>query len=309
MSINTKSSNSSVVWMSVSVILLVVIIMLLFFHFKGEKTVATVNGTEIKQDQLNHALINFNGQEVLDKLIMEELVLQEANKASIKVTPEEVDKQWEKMKSEFSSEKAFQASMAQDGYSEDSLRHEVKIQLYLRKLLEPETRVNEQDVIAYYTEHKAHFIDPEMVKVKHVVAETKEQAESIRKKIQQSADFSETMDKLIDGGNVKGGELDYFSSSAESNHTHANDGEHIDQPFEEAAFLLEEGQLSKVVESSQGFHVILMLDRKLPTAQPFSEVKDDIKEEIVTDKILKRTKTWFDDLRAKADVQSFLITK
>lgn len=300
MTAERKGNSSSVVWMGVSFVLLVLVIVLVRMVLQDE-TVARVNGVDIGKDQVYAYLMDYNGEEVLDKLIMEELILQEADKKGVVVTQDELDEAWHKMKDEFSSEEEFQESLKQDGYTEETLRHEVKIQLYIRKMLEPQIQVNEEDMTAYYTEHQSHFTDPEMVKVKHVLVESREQAEDLLAKIRQGSDFSKQMDKMIDGQSIKGGELDYFSRHTDHTHTE----EHMGPAFEEAAFSLEKGELSDVVETTQGFHIILMVDRKPSSTRPYSEVKEEVREEIVSEKILNLTGPWFEELRSEADIKVF----
>lgn len=300
MAVERKGNGSSVIWMGASLVLLVAVIVLIRMVLQDD-AVAKVNGVNIGKERLYAYLMDYNGEEVLDKLIMEELILQEADKKGVVITQDELDEAWNKMKDEFVSEEEFQASLQQDGYTEETLRHEAKIQLYMRKMLEPQIQVNEEEMTAYYTEHQSHFTVPEMVKVKHVLVESREQAENLLTKIRQGPDFSKQMDKVMDGKSIMGGELDYFSRHTD--HTHAE--EHMAPAFEEAAFSLEKGQLSNVVETTQGFHIILMVDRKPSSTRPYSEVKEEVREEMVSEEILNLTGPWFEKLRSEADIKLF----
>lgn len=292
--------NNSVIWINISFVLLALLIVMTLKLLGNNNPIANVNGVDIKKDQLYTAFVDYGLEEVLDKLILEELVLQEAEKENIDVPSNEVDVAWDKMKSEFNSEEDFLTSIHRDGYTEQSLRKEVKSQLYIKKLLEPQVKVSEEDIIMYYTEHQSHYIDPERIKVKHVLTRTEEEAENLLTTIKKGGDYSKIMEDLIDGETVKGGELGYFSKRIE---TEQVSSEKMEPTFEEAAFSLEKGHLSNVVETTQGFHVILMLDWESPSARPFSEVKDEIHEEIVSAEILELSKIWLQELREDAVIK------
>lgn len=286
--------------MNISFVLLALLIVMTLKLLGNNNPIANVNGVDIKKDQLYTAFTDYGLEEVLDKLILEELVLQEAKKENIGVTSNEVEAAWNKMKSEFNSEEDFLTSIHHDGYTEESLRKEVKSQLYIKKLLEPQVQVSEDDIIMYYTEHQSHYIDPEKVKVKHVLTRTEEEAEDLLATISKGGDYSESMEDVIDGDTVKGGELGFFPKRTETDQDISED---IELAFEEVAFSLEKGELSNVVETTQGFHIILMLDWESPSARPFSEVKKEIREEMVSSEILELSKGWLQELREDAVIK------
>ena len=120
--------------------------------------VAGVNGIKIGEEEFMEALMEHAGPVVLDKLIKEELIRQEAKKQGIVVTEQEVDGYLRKMSEEFVSEDAFREAMSRDGFTERSLRREIENQLYIRKLLEPRVVLDEHAVTAEYELHKEHDV-------------------------------------------------------------------------------------------------------------------------------------------------------
>ncbi len=121
------------------------------------KTVATVNGEKITQAELNERLMQQAGKEVLDQMITEKLILQEAKKKGIKVSEKEIDKKIEEFKKRFPDEKTFRAQLKENNMTLDFLREQLKLQLILEKILKDKIKVSEEEVKKYYKENKEMF--------------------------------------------------------------------------------------------------------------------------------------------------------
>ncbi|MBT2291877.1 SurA N-terminal domain-containing protein [Paenibacillus albidus] len=159
-------------WKVISLVLFIVLVVVLFMVYRqaaSGKSAAVVNGVEISQAAFEQALMDYGGNAVLDKLILEQLIAQAAEKAEVIVTEQEFMDKWNQMKGEFASGEEFQESLARDGYTEQSLRSEVRNQLLIRKLLEPRVKVSEQEIQAEY-EHHVHPVDEsgELTKEEHL---------------------------------------------------------------------------------------------------------------------------------------------
>jgi foldase protein PrsA len=121
------------------------------------KTVATVNGEKITQAELNERLMQQAGKEVLDQLITEKLILQEAKKKGVKVSEKEIDKKIEEFKKQFPDEKTFRAQLKENNMTIDFLREQLKLQLIVEKILKDKIKVSEEEVKKYYKENKEMF--------------------------------------------------------------------------------------------------------------------------------------------------------
>jgi|Deesub1362A_J573_1020465.scaffolds.fasta_scaffold01688_1 foldase protein PrsA len=136
------------------------------------RTVATVNGEKITQAELNQRLMQEAGKEVLDQMITEKLILQEAKKKGIKVSEEEIDKKIEEFKKQFPDEKTFRAQLKENNMTIDFLREQLKLQLIVEKILKDKIKVSEEDVKKYYEENKEMFFpDKKFEEVKKQIEE------------------------------------------------------------------------------------------------------------------------------------------
>lgn len=146
-------------WLAVSWTLsglLLIVLFLVLQRLEDSEWVASVNGVKIRKQAYFDALVEHAGPAVLDKLILEELIRQEAKRKGVVVTQEEVKRYLDKMSDEFGSEEAFHENIRRDGFTERSLRREIENQIYIRKLLEPRVQLDEKTVLAEYEIHKDH---------------------------------------------------------------------------------------------------------------------------------------------------------
>lgn len=289
-------------WMILSAVLVVALIVVLvkppFGGVSGgsSEAVATVNGTKITKDQLYNLLVNANGKAALDNLIVENLVQQEMKANNITFTDQDVTDELEALKLQFGSEEAFQSALVQNGYTEEALREDMKLSTMIRKALESKTDVTDEEVKTYFDENKAMLGgSAEQVRASHILVDTKEEADAILADLKAGADFAETAKaKSKDGSAANGGDLDFFSR-----------GQMV-APFEEAAFSLEVGAISDVVQSDFGYHIIKKTDYKAAVEPNFEEKKAAIRTLLVGQEARSQSEAWISEIRGKAKITNTL---
>lgn len=296
------TSRSEKRWIAASVVLFALLVGVTIFAFaKGgdaDPVVATVNGVDIRKQQLFDELMKGGASQVLNSMIHEELVKQEANKVGITVTEDDLNKELELFKKELavSSDEEFEMLLLQYGMSKEALKEQMPMQVRLRKLLEPKTSVTDEELQQYYNENKEMLSTPEQVKASHILVSTREESEALLAQLKAGADFAQlAKEKSIDPGSKdSGGDLDYFTRGR------------MVQAFEDAAFSLAIGSLSDVVQTEHGFHIIKVTDKKEKTTPTYEEKKSDIRETLITQKIQELAGPWMEELAGKANIQNML---
>ncbi|RMG00548.1 MAG: hypothetical protein D6726_11095 [Nitrospirae bacterium] len=144
-------------------------------------------------------------------------------------------------------------------------------------------KVSEEDMKQYYKANAEQFKKPEEVKARHILIKVKrdasedekkaarKKAEEILSKIKKGEDFASLAEKFSDdpGSAKRGGDLGFFSRGR------------MVKPFEDAAFSLKPGEVSGIVETRFGYHIIKVEEKKPASIQPFEAVKDTIKNELI----------------------------
>ncbi|NIK69269.1 peptidylprolyl isomerase [Paenibacillus sp. BK720] len=293
-----RSGSGGKAWIAVSAILAIVLIIVLIKppFGAGDKAVATVNGVKITKDKLYDSLVDQGGKSTLDNMITQELIDQAAEDAKVTVTEADVDKEIENLKKSFGSEDEFNQTLAQYGMTVDSLRQDAEVQVKIRKILEPKVTVTDDDIKKYYDENKASMSTPEQIRASHILVATKEEAEDILKQLKAGADFATlAKEKSTDTGTKdNGGDLNFFAKGS------------MEPAFEDAAFALKKGELSGVVQTSYGYHIIKKTDEKAAVTPTLEEKKEDIKYQLVTQKVSELSSSWMADLKAKAKITNTL---
>ncbi|MFB0524042.1 MAG: peptidylprolyl isomerase [Phycisphaerae bacterium] len=253
-------------------------------------------------------------QWALEKLISEQLLDEKVKEARIIVTEEEVISRVREILATQQpplSLEQYHERLAERGQSFDEYKNEFRKQLGYQKLMEPQwadqIKVTEDDAREYYSENQKQFEVPEQVRASHILikpdtsdpnidpneakAGAKAKAEDLLKQIKENADFAE-LAKAHSGcpSAARGGDLGFFSK-----------GQMV-APFEKAAFDLKPGQLSDIVETKFGYHIIKVTDRKDAQVIPFEQTGDDIINGLIRKKQSEFIKNYIQSLKDKADI-------
>ncbi|MFZ0035374.1 MAG: peptidylprolyl isomerase [Sedimentisphaerales bacterium] len=253
-------------------------------------------------------------QQVLEKVIVEQLLDEKVKAANITVTDEEVTNQIKEIASQQQpplSMEDFKALIEAYGQSFDDVKSRIRKGLTYQKLMGTQwagkINVTEDDAKKFYSENKSKFENPEQVKASHILikphttdpnadpnqarAAAKAKAEDLLKQVKAGADFAELARANSDCPSSKqGGDLGYFGK-----------GQMV-PAFEEAAFALKPGQVSDVVETQFGYHIIKLTDHKDPNVTPFEKAKDDIVKMLTQSKQADFADEYIKSLKANAKI-------
>jgi peptidyl-prolyl cis-trans isomerase C len=293
--------------------------------------VAKVDGQEIKKEELLQGIQVAQMQlaqagrlpqgappasfyrEVLNNLIAQKLLQQEAKKLGVKAEEKEVDQQIAAMKSRFPTEQDFQKALASQGITEPALRQEARDQIAFQKFLRTEVlgknQATEQAARDFYDKNQDKMQQPERVHVRHILvkadantpaadkAKAREKAEALLARVKGGEDFAKVAQESSDdkGSGARGGDLSWVAR-----------GQTV-PPFENAAFALKNpNELSGVVETSFGYHIIQLLERQAASTVPFEQAKGQILQMLQQRQMQQQMEAKVNALKAKAKVEVFL---
>ena len=225
---------------------------------------------------------------MLDQMVDIEAVTQQAKKDGLAPSKEEVDKAFDELKKNIDADEAYKKALQEKGIDDTYLRQQQEQDLTIQNYKEnfdKNVKITDEEMQKYYNEHKKDYYKDE-VKASHILISTvddngkelseakkkeaKKKAEEVLKKAKSGEEFSELAKEYSDdkGSAENGGDLGYFTK-----------GQMV-QPFEEAAFSLKPGEISGIVESQYGYHIIKVYD-KIDEQLPFNDVKDEIKNILI----------------------------
>lgn len=269
---------------------------------KRTQQVAVMYGYDL-EDPKTPTLGDYLKQQVIESMIDEELIYQEAVKLNITVTSEEIDAEMKKLQEQFDSAEKYQEYLEQNKMTDEEYIGFVTNNLYLNKLYEHVTKditTPSQDPKEYYEENEAEFNVPEKVKARHILLTSAEKAQAAIKRLDKGEDFAELAVELSFDETVKEnqGLVGYFSIDEEA----------IEITFREAAFKLNVGEYSKEpVFSTFGYHVIKVEDRTPAKKYEFEEIKDLLTQSLLQEERKNMFNTeYMDNLRKEAKIENII---
>jgi peptidyl-prolyl cis-trans isomerase C len=244
----------------------------------------------------------------LDSLIFQKMLEGKFKEHNIKISDEELDVEIEKILAENNiTVEDFKKRVTEMGrdFSEfrDQVRSGMKYQKMMDKMAGSDSEISDSDVKDYYESNPERFQQESQVKAGHILAKiepdaseedkaaAKAKIEDISKKLKDGADFEELAKEHSDcpsGSN--GGDLGFFAR------------ERMVKPFSDAAFALKVGEVSDVVETQFGYHVIKVTDKKDAKTVTFEDAKDDIKKQLEDSSRREFAGKFREDLLKEADI-------
>lgn len=286
--------------------------------------VARVNETEISKSELLRRAEAVKSQippseigegfyrRVLDDMVSGELLYQSVESKGLSPTDAEVDAELETQSQRFGGIEAFESALEQQGIPLEQVKLELKKDLGIQKLVErdfmPGLTVTEEEKKTFYDENRQSMTRPAQFKAAHILisvdesatadekAELKKKAESIRSMVETGQDFGELAAKNSGdpGSKDKGGELGWMT-----------EGQTV-PPFETALKSLEPGELSGIVETRYGYHIIKLQDRREAGTMPYGEVEERIEEFLKRQDLQERIQQELEILRDEASIEVFI---
>ena len=291
----------------------------------SEDKVAVVNGAVITRTDFDRA-VNFAKQRamqsgkpvddaqlnkgVLEQLIGTALLYQESKKEGIKVDQKAVDERLEQWKKQFPNEEAYKKAMSAANLSGPQMKEDITkgmtIEKFIVEKFVDKTTVPEKEIKAYYESHLNLFKQPEQVKASHILIKvdpkaTESEKEDALKKIRdvqkkqiKGDDFAKLAKEYSEGpSNAKGGDLGFFKR-----------GQMV-PAFETVAFKLKPGEVSDIVKTKFGYHLIKVMDKKSESTVPYAGIKDRLGQYLKQEKVQKEIKQLVEKLRKDAKVELF----
>ncbi|MBU0769378.1 MAG: peptidylprolyl isomerase [Proteobacteria bacterium] len=293
------------------------------------KEAASVNGKPISKSQyerdlsmfqkraaqegrpLNDADLTAVKNRILENLIDAEVLYQQSQKQGIKVDDQAVNEQIEKIKKRFPDEAAYKKALEGMGFSEKEIRAEIQRGLAINQLLDTNVRqkitVTEEESKKYYDNNPNLFKQPEQVKASHILIKVAPDAEESKKN--QARKKIETVQKNV----LKGEDFGLLAKANSEGPTAQREGDlgyfsrgQMVKPFEDAAFALNVGEVSKIVETQFGYHLIKVTDKKPARTIPYEEVQLKLEEHLKKEKAKTEIQGYIENLKKSANIKRFI---
>lgn len=237
--------------------------------------------------------IDLAKEQVLEQMIEDKIQMKKAEELNITVTEEEIDAEFDKFKKLFNSDEKFKEFLTglkmDQEYFKDSIKKDL-IKNRLKENMTANVQVTEEEIATFYSTHMDMFY---RVKASHILLETEDEAKKILDRVKAGEDFNKlakeySIDPIAKENN---GDLGYFRH-----------GDMVEE-FETAAFALKPGQVSEVVKSQHGYHIIKVEDKKIDKLE---DVKDELRTTMIMDKKNSDYNTTFEEMHKKAKIEKFV---
>lgn len=277
------------------------------------KIVAIVNDEVVTEEDLEEILQELPEgeglqgedlrQKALNRLIEDRLILQKAQELGIFASPEEVEETIRRIKDRFPSQEAFEEALETADLTYKAFVDRHKEQLIIRKVVASEvrskSRVLPKEVEAYYKANPQEFQGEEAWRLSHIVirkrttphedSEAEKLVKNLLKRLRKGEDFETLAREYSEGPHKeKGGDMGFVQRRA------------LKKEIEEAIRHLPLGGISEVISTPNGYSLFRLEDRKKMTLRSFQEVKGEIRDRLLREKIKMRYEEWVSSLKKNA---------
>ena len=204
---------------------------------------------------------------VLDQMISEKMLIQEAKNIGLE-KDNDVLEQIKKM------------------------TEQILVQVLIEREILDKIKINDEEVLEYYEQNKESFTEKEQVYLYNILLETEEEAQNVLEQLKAGGDFSEIAKEKSTGPSAaQGGDLGYLTKGT------------IIPEIEEVVFALEVEELSEIINTDFGFHILKITEKKPETVKSFEEVKEDIIQTLLPNKQKEAFDNLLEELKGKAEIE------
>ncbi|MSR64711.1 MAG: peptidylprolyl isomerase [Verrucomicrobiae bacterium] len=291
---------------------------------------ARVNGKDITRAQLDEAVqetmssMQMRGQQIpaghlrevepqiLNQLIGQQLAIEKSKTIKMENIDAKVKEQLEAFRKNFPDDKAFAEQLKQMNLTEDKLKQKLTEGVQVEALLEQEVRskiqISENEVKEFYDGHTQYFAQPDQVRASHILvllptdaddqvkAEKKVVIDAALARVSKGEDFAKVASEVSEdpGSKTKGGDLGFFGR------------EQMVKPFADTAFAMKTNEVSEVVTTQFGYHIIKKTDTKPASTLPLEQEKAKIEKFLKQQKAQTNMVAYIESLKKDAKVEVLL---
>lgn len=288
------------------------------------EVVARVNGENVTRQEFEDFLQNLEiraggpvppdqrdrvYRRILDQIVGYKLLQQEAKARNIVVPDSEVEARIGEIKKQFPSEDLFMQTLIERKMTLEQIRADARDDMAVGKLIEAEVEakaaLKPEQVQEFYDQNPDQFRQPERVRASHILitfpqggddaakAEARTKAEQVLKELKAGGDFAALAKQHSQdpGSAAQGGDLGFFE-----------EGQMVG-PFNDAAFSLQPGAMSDLVETQFGYHIIKVAEKQPSRTIPLSEVRPQVEEYLQARNREEQTEAFVESLRNKGKVE------
>jgi peptidyl-prolyl cis-trans isomerase C len=275
-------------------------------QYELERLVRFYSEHGMSQEQIR-SQIQTLAQRAAEQAIGTKLLLDEAGRLDIPVADGEVDEQLERIVQQVGGREAFAAALAGQKTSESAFREQLRRGKRVDKLVEQAVAgvsdPNEAEIQAYFEEHKGEFAKGERVLAQHILIspdgdtqvskdEAKAKIEAIRERVAAGKAFAdEAAAHSMCPSGKEGGSLGWFARGM------------MVPEFDEAAFAMKIGDVSGVIETQFGYHIIYKTDHEEEGAADFDDVREQVRDLIRHARRGEAMTVYVEELKAKAKIE------
>jgi peptidyl-prolyl cis-trans isomerase SurA len=292
-----------------------------------DRVVAVVNDEPITQSEMDMILrpvfedykkeytsesaliraVNEARQKILNQLVEDRLAFQEAKNLKIEADETAIDAQMEEFKNKFKTEEALEEALKKEGLSLTDMRERLRRQWLIRRLQDIEVRskvvVSPLEVADYFKDHPDEFSENERIKVRSITIKKNEEArqkgltdeaakakaQDLRKKILSGEDFGELAKENSEDVHAKNEGLgDWIERGS------------MIPAIDEVIFKMKAGEISQIIETSMGYHLFRVEERKEGQKKTLEQARDEIFAKLYEQKARKRFEEWMEELKRNA---------
>lgn len=262
---------------------------------------------QFRNRPLNNGQLSRLRKQLIENLINRELLYQQAQQKKLRISKRWVDLAVKELKTKLGNRAAYQRFLENTGMTESKLRARVQKGLIIKRLLRRDVirqiKVSEAEMQAFYRKHPDYFQCNERIRVRHILIafgdenDTVERGnallriQSIQLMLHENADFASlALEHSDDPSKIRGGDIGYLER------------QQLIGDFAEAAFALEPGQVSDIVETRFGYHLIKAIDRTSPSRMAYRNARTKIERTLRRNKEKKATEAYLARQRSRASI-------